>query len=239
MNKQLITIALVTLAAEVFAVPGTLTTTNGNTIQGEITYSRRGKVYEVQNKKVRQEIPVADVAKLDIKKPAGLKDDATPAALQKIVEEYYMLQWDKPATKALAFAYINAGQASKALDACQKVINEDKSAAFKGEIAPAYWMALMKVGKTERLEACLNKAASSGDRGASAAALIMRGDMIVDAGGDKPDALKQALRDGYLRVALMYADCPAEKREALNKAAACFDKMGQASRAEKLRQQAQ
>ena len=238
MNKQFLAVMMAAIASQAFAIKGTVVTAT-DSVSGEITYSRRAKIYEVQSKKMKQEIPLADVVKLEIPKPAGLKDDASPAALQKIVDEYYMLYWDKPATRMLANALIRDGQASKALDVCQKVINEDKSAAFKGEIAPAYWTALMKTGKTDRLENCLNKAATSGDRATSAAALIMRGDMIVDAGGDKPDALKKALRDGYLRVALMYADCPDQKREALGKAAACFDKMGQASRAEKLRQQAQ
>lgn len=49
--------------------------------------------------------------------------------------------------------------------------------------------------------------------------------------------MKQALRDGYLRVALMYGDCPDEKIEAMKRAANCFDKLGQASRAERLRAQ--
>ena len=35
----------------------------------------------------------------------------------------------------------------------------------------------------------------------------------------------------------MYGDCPDERREALLKAANCFDKLGQASRAERLRAQ--
>ena len=68
----------------------------------------------------------------------------------------------------------------------------------------------------------------------------MRGDIIVSTSNDAPDKLKDALRDGYLRVVLMYgdADCARERAEACLKAATCFDKLGQSARAEKLRQQA-
>ena len=80
----------------------------------------------------------------------------------------------------------------------------------------------------------------SGDRQSSAAALVMRGDIIVSTSNDAPEALKQALRDGYMRVVLMYqdAECRRERGEAMLKAAACFDKLGQAARAENLRAQA-
>ena len=75
---------------------------------------------------------------------------------------------------------------------------------------------------------------------ASAAALVMRGDVIVNASGDRPDELRKALRDGYLRVVLMYQEpeCRRERVEAMMKAAAVFDKLGQVARAEKLRSQA-
>ena len=75
---------------------------------------------------------------------------------------------------------------------------------------------------------------------ASAAALVMRGDIIMNASGDRPDELRKALRDGYLRVVLMYQDpeCHRERVEAMMKAAVVFEKLGQVARAEKLRAQA-
>ena len=91
-----------------------------------------------------------------------------------------------------------------------------------------------------QLEPLLKKAASSGDRPASAAALNLRGDIIVANGNGSPDVYKSALRDGYLRVALMYTDqdCTRERAEGMLKAANCFEKLGQAARAERLRNQA-
>jgi len=63
--------------------------------------------------------------------------------------------------------------------------------------------------------------------------------MVVAASNDAPEELRRALRDGYMRVVLMYqdADCARERSEALLKAAQCFDKLGQSARAESLRAQ--
>ena len=92
----------------------------------------------------------------------------------------------------------------------------------------------------EQLEKLLKDAATKGGRQSSAAALVMRGDIIVAASNDAPEELKRALRDGYMRVALMYQDpeCARERGEAMLKAAQCFDKLGQSTRAENLRSQA-
>ena len=130
--------------------------------------------------------------------------------------------------------------AQKAYDVCSPIVAEDKSAGYSGDLASAYWQVLLKLGKREELEKMLKKAATSGDRPASAAALVMRGDIIVAASHDSPAELKKALRDGYMRVVLMYQDpeCRRERADALIKAAACFDKLGQAARAENLRAQA-
>ena len=68
----------------------------------------------------------------------------------------------------------------------------------------------------------------------------MRGDMILAAEGDSAEACRKALADAYLRVVLMYGDepCREARREAMQKAAGCFDRLGQPMRAEELRSQA-
>ena len=161
-------------------------------------------------------------------------------ALKKIVDDYRMLKWDRPAARYLALAYLATGDAKKAYDVCQGVIGDDKSAAYSGEMAPAYWKALLKLGKRTELDTLVKKAISQGDRKSSAAAFTMRGDMIVADTNGSGDGLEQALRDGDMRVVLMYNDseCASERAEAMAKAADCFDKRGQAGRAEKLRSQA-
>ena len=135
---------------------------------------------------------------------------------------------------------VKLADAQKALDVCQKIIAEDKTAAYSGEVAPAYWQALLKLGKNDQLEGLLKKATSSADRPASAAALVMRGDIIRSTANGDHAKLRLALRDGYLRVAMMYRDppCRNERREALLKAAEVFNEIGQASRAETLRREA-
>ena len=253
MRKTMI-MALAALAAtELMAIQGTISTeTDSKT--GDIKWQPRTKSYSLTYKKgktdLQMEFPLAEVVKIDVAKPAGYDKAVSMveggqgagaiATLSKIVADYRMLNWDKPAGRYLALAYIAANQPQKALDACQAIINEDKSAAWSGDLAAAYWQALLKLGKTSQLEGLLKKAASSGSRQASAAALNLRGDMIVAAGNDSPDSLKTALRDGYLRVALMYIDpeCSRERAEGLLKAAQCFEKLGQVARAEHLRSQA-
>ena len=103
-----------------------------------------------------------------------------------------------------------------------------------------FWQALLKLGKKNALEACLDKAATSGGRAASAHALVMRGDMMLDAEGNTRDVNRRALKDAYLKVALMYQDpeCAAARLEALEKGAKCFDEIGMRERAEAFRKKA-
>lgn len=253
MRKSALTVLAAVAAANLFAIQGTIST-EADSKTGEIKWQARNKQYVVSIKKgqtmVDMELKLADVVSLDIPKPAGYdkaveqvvsgNGAAAIPVLTKIVADYRMLQWDKPAGRYLAFAYLAANQAQKAYDVCSAIVNEDKSAAYTGDLAAAYWQALMKLGKSQQLETLLKKAATSGDRAASAAALVMRGDIIVAGSNDQPDKLKDALRDGFLRVVLMYQEpeCARERSEACLKAAQCFDKLGQSARAEKLRAQA-
>jgi len=247
--KKLIAGFAVLTAAELFAIQGSISTET-ETVDGDIKWHGRDKKYIIEKGKVTKEFALADVTSMDIPKPAGYdkfvemfeggQGAGAVAGLTKIVTDYKMLQWDKPAGRYLALAHLAAGNAQKAYDACASIIASDKTAAYSGDLSAAYWQALLKLGKKEQLEGLLKKAATSGSRPASAAALVMRGDIIVSSSNDAPEELKRALRDGYLRVVLMYqdAECARERGEAMLKAAACFDKLGQSARAENLRTQA-
>ena len=247
--KKLMVIAVAAVAANAFAITGSIST-EVETISGDIKWQPRAKAYLIEKGKISREVKLADVTGLDIPKPAnfdkavslvdgGQGGSAVPM-LAKIVADYRMLQWDKPARRYLPLAHLAAGNAQKAYDACQPIIGEDKSAAYTGDLAAAYWQALMKLGKFDQLEGLLKKAAATGDRASSAAALVMRGDLLVNSASDNNEKIREALRDGYLRVVLMYldADCRRERAEACMKAAAAFDKLGQSARAERLRAQA-
>jgi tetratricopeptide (TPR) repeat protein len=249
MIRQLAACLAALAAAEAFAMQGAVSTET-ETFAGDVKWHARDKKYVIQKDKITKEFKLADVTSLDIPKPQGFdkavqmveagQGSSAVAILAKIVSEYRMLQWDKPAGRYLALAHLAAGNAQKAYDACRPIIAEDKAAAYSGDLAAAYWQALLKLGKGEELEKLLKDAATKGNRQSSAAALVMRGDMIVAGSNDAPDELKRALRDGYLRVVLMYqdAECSRERGEAMLKAAQCFDKLGQSARAENLRTQA-
>ena len=246
--KKLMFGMVVAMAANAFAISGSIST-ELETVSGEIKWQPRAKAYLIEKGRISREIKIDDVTGIDIPKPANFDKavqmvDAGQGAsavgiLAKIVIDYRMLQWDKPAARYLALAHLAAGNAQKAYEVCQPVISEDKSAAYTGDMAAAYWQAMMKLGKFDQLEGLLKKAASSGDRGASAAALVMRGDIIMNSASDDNSKVRQAMTDGYLRVWLMYQEpeCRRERVEAGMKAAAAFDRLGQTARAERLRAQ--
>ena len=253
MKRLMILCLAVAATAPLWAIQGTIRTATDSK-KGDIKWQGRSKSYAVSFKKgntmVSAEFPLDSVEELEIDKPAGydkavenvLKGNgaAAIAVLTTIVKDYKMLQWDKPAGRYLVEAYLASNNAQKALEAAESVIKDDKSAEWKGDLAPAYWQALLRLGKNQKLEGLVKKAAISGDRAASASALVMRGDIILATEGDTPDACKKALTDAYLRVMLMYADepCREARVQAMQKAAGCFDKLGQASRAEQIRSQA-
>ena len=253
MKKILAAIAL-SVSATVFAaagdIMGTITDAQGPH-KGIVRYSLKSKTYFVTKKQngavMEAEIAPADVTEMDIAEPAGW--DQAVANVEKgraaasinyfagIVKQYNHLQWDLRAARYLADAYLASGNADKALESCTAVVRADPETAYKGELAPIFWKVLVKLGKKDQLEKLLVKAATSGDRYSSGAALIGRGDLIL-AGGESADSLRAALVDGYLRVALMYTDGKIAEQlrpEALAKSAQCFEKIGQAGRADQMR----
>lgn len=254
MKKLLLATFAVAISAQAWAVKGTLVTST-ESLTGDIKWQSRSKIYTISMTRgktpIEMERKLADVVRLDIPEPKGFAHavqqvesgvgQQAVGVLTKIVSEYRMLNWDKPAGRYLALALLAAGNARKAQEVCMGVISDDKSAAYIGDIAPAYWQTLLKLGKKDQLEELLKKAIGCDDRASSAAALVMRGDIILSDANDAPDKLRKALTDGYLRVILMYQDaaCRRERKEALLKAADVFDKLRQSSRAANLRSEAQ
>ncbi len=252
MRRSLIMMFAAASAIAAVAAPagisGSITTESGDTTKGQIRWSARDKAYVITKGGVELQVKATDVAEIDIAKPAGWdqivaqvekgQGAAAVAPLSKIVKEYAHLEWDRAAARYLTEAYLAAGNAEKALAAAKEVIDGEKSAAYKGELAPAYWDALLALNRTSTLEEVLGKAAASGDRYSSGMALVKRGDLIFKAGGESSDAAKKALTDGYLRAALLYTDAAVASKvrpEALYKAAKCFEKLGQSGRADSFR----
>ncbi len=238
-------------AAPAPAITGAIRTANG-VQKGAIKWSNKNKAYSIAQKKGGTVLDVVikadDVEELMIDKPQGwdnavgqVQRGAGAGAIkyfERIAKEYAHLQWDLGASRYLAEAYLSANNAEKALEVCKPIVEADPKAAWKGELAPSYWKSLLLLNKKSTLEAALAKAANSGDRFASGSALIMRGDLILANGGESAENFKLALTDGYLRVVLLYTDkpvCDEVRPEALYKAAKCFEKMGQAARADMMR----
>lgn len=179
-----------------------------------------------------ERIVVAKPAKLDAA-IAAVKTGKSAAAvpvLQDIVKTYAMLEWDEKAARYLAEAQLSSGDAPGAVATCEGLIKAKPEIAYLGEVAPIYWQALLKTGKTAKLDEYISKAIGAGDRGASAAALVMRGDMLME----RKEPMN-ALKDGYLRVIILYESVKDVQPEALFKAAKAFDALNRTSNAEKMR----
>ena len=252
--KKILATAVLAVSAAVFAaddnIYGTITDAQGPH-KGAVRYSMKSTTYFVTAKQggalLESEIQPDDVTAMDIAEPAGwaqavAKVEKGQAAASinyfaSIVKKYNHLQWDLRAARYLADAYLTSGNPDKALESCTAVVRADPTAAFKGELAPIFWKVLVKLGKKDQLEKLLVKAAATGDRYSSGAALIGRGDLIL-ASGESNESLRAALVEGYLRVALMYTDGKIAEQlrpEALAKSAQCFEKIGQAGRADQMR----
>lgn len=229
-------------AAQALDVTGSLVTKDDKPFTGVIKWRGASRVYVISAGKTDLEFAPAQIKELSIPEPAGYKDavkavqeghpqQAIPV-LERIAQDYVMLQWDEPATRALAEACMNSGDIPGALRACDKVISAKPEAAYAGEMAPLYWQALLKSGKASKLDDLLDQAIKTGGSEATAAALIMRGDIL----SGKAD-FKAALKDGYLRVITLYRTVRTAQPEALFKAAKAFDQLNQATRAETMRKQ--
>ena len=225
-------------------VQGSIINTSDAEFKGELKWKPRDKAYDVIQENRTMEVALANVKEIRVAKPKELttaegqvRDGNAKAAipaLKKIAADYLMLTWDKPATRLLADALLKDNQTEEAIRVCDAVIRSDPDSAFLGEFAPIYWQALLKAGRNSKVEEFMTKAIKSGDRTASAFALIMRGDIVLSA-GDTNENAKKALKDGYLRVVTLYTSEKAALPEAMYKAAKCFEKLGQTQRADSFR----
>lgn len=227
-------------------VTGTLINNDNKSFQGVIKWRVASKAYVVTTsaggRAIELEVPPAQVKELAINEPAGFKEalkavqegraqQAIPV-LERISQDYVMLQWDEPATRGLAEAYLADGKKAEALRACEKVIAVKPEAAYTGAMAPLYWQALLKSDRGAKLEDLLEQAIKNGAQEDVASALTMRGDILAA----KAD-FKGALKDGYLRVVTLFRAVKAAQPEALFKAAKAFDQLNQPQRAEMMRKQ--
>lgn len=230
-------------AAQAADVTGSITTKEDKQFTGVIKWRGSSKAYVVSTGKLDLEFTPAQIKEMSIPEPAGYKEavkavqegkpQVAVPVLERIAQDYVMLQWDEPATRYLAEACLNKGDAAGALRACEKVIAAKPDAAYAGEMAPLYWQVLLKSDRTAKLEDMLEQAIKTGSPEATAYALIMRGDILA-----AKNDFKGALKDGYLRVITLFRlTARSAQPEALYKAAKAFDQISQATRAETMRKQ--
>ncbi|NLL83672.1 MAG: tetratricopeptide repeat protein [Lentisphaerae bacterium] len=242
----LITLVVAAAALESLAqatgVPGKLYVNNREII-GMVRWKATSREYTVLDPRTNIESVYAlnNVQKIEIVRPKEL-DPAIRAVmakngaaaipvLTKIARDYAMLQYDEEAARWLGEAYLLSNNSAEARKAIEKVTSMRPEAAYLGELAPVYWRVLLQENRQARLDELLGMAVKSGDRPASAAALIMRGDLILK-GGDTQEAHTKALKDGYLRVITLYRGVRPLQAEANYKAAKSFEKLGMTSRAQ-------
>jgi len=226
-------------------VPGSVMTMDEKVFTGTIGWKSAARKFVVtittsSRQQIETELAPEQVKKMLIAKPRGF-DEAAQAVqagkgegaipiLDKIAQDYAMLQWDEPATRWLVEAYMQKGEPANAVKAAERIIALRPETGYKGDMAVTYWQALLKSDRAAKLEGLLDDAVKSGQREASAYALILRGDLILKR-GDSKENLEAALRDGYLRVITLFRAVRAAQPEALYKTAKCLEKLGQTARA--------
>lgn len=222
------------------AVTGQIIKRSGKPLNGDITWYAASQAYGLEMGVTSLSIPLADVLSVRVAKPDRFdravqmvrsgRHAAAVSPLKKIVDDYEMLRWDIQAARWLAEAYLNLNQAGKAVDMCEKIIRGNPEAERSGELARIYWDALEKDGKTATLTRVLSDAIQEGSREVAAVAQIKRADIQRSR-----KKIEDALKDGYLRTAILYQDIKRVQPEALLKATECFRELGQTTYAEKMR----
>lgn len=162
----------------------------------------------------------------------GKSPDAVVPQLQAIAKEYKMLQYDCEAGRLLGTIYLKKGNPAQALKLMNEIKMGNPKACSDSRMAPVYWQAMIDAKQTSGMAAMLERGAQSADRLVAGKACVLRGKLLMQE--NKP---KDALKDGFLRAALLFGDQPEVQAEGLYEAAMAFDKMNQSTQAEKMRSQ--
>lgn len=222
-------------------VRGTIVKKDSARMSGVLKWQERTRTYSVTAaNRITFEVRLDQVGHLEVPRPrqldsavamlkGGQLDTAVPL-LEKVVQVYTMLNWDIPAARYLAEAYVKQTQFSKAKDMCERVIATNPNVAYSREFSAIYWEVLLQTGELAKLHKELERAVKKGSRGVAAVAQLKRGDI-----DRKKGKLKDALLDGYLRTVVLYKDIKGVQPEALYKAAKCFEELGEHRNAEEMR----
>lgn len=192
---------------------------------------------EVEYKPEKVEIlEVMKPQQWDQLKPRVQKGDtAAIGQAMKIADEYKMCYWDAAIGATVAEAHMRNKKTAEALSVCQKIIGGNANAGFDSVLAPVYWRALAADNQKDKLESLLKKGVTSQIPSVAAQACLRRGELLAEKGDTKG-----ALRNGFLRVVLLYSDRdigPETRAEALYRAGKAFEKIGQTSYADRMNEE--
>jgi len=224
-------------------VDGTIITKlDGRAFTGQIKWKAVGRSYEIRltNGPIMT-VTLDKVSALKVKAPppgmeglinrvrSGAGGDAIPG-LEQIVKNYEMLEYDLVAARWLAEAYKKADKAAEAIRVCDQVVQSRPKSALSAEFVGAYLEALLTDRQYPKLEAEISAAIAEGGLEVAAVAQNKRGDLKME-----KKEFKEALVDGYLRTVVLFEEVKSAQPAALYKAAQCFEQLGQATYAERMR----
>jgi hypothetical protein len=236
----ILTALLAVSQAYAVEAPGTVLTKDGRSLKGVVRWISSSKEYMISSGAASMTIPFSQVDTVVVDKPAELEAAARQIqagqaaaavpVLERLGEAYANMEWDQEAATVLARELAKLNQPAKAADTCRKVIAMNPSAGISGSLSSLYWDALLACNREAELKTALNLAVTKGTREVAAIAQVKRGDMEKKAG-----RLNLALVDGYLRTVLLFQDIKGIQPEALFKTMKCFEELGRAESAERMR----
>lgn len=222
-------------------VPGVLYTRDRR-MDGRIRWLPVSREYQITARTgVSMNFRPEQVTQLDVRRPEAYAAaveavrrnqlDAAIETLDRIAQEYLRLEWDVPATRWLAEAYLRKGDAASALRVAERLTGDRAELAHASELAPVYWRALLQAGRLDRLTPLLDRAIAEGTPERAARAFVVRGDLLRGRG-----EFREALKAGYLRVIMLLESEREVMPEALFRAMQCFEQLGQVNYAQRMRQ---
>jgi len=232
--RVMLTLCAAALMATAASAASTIYLTGGKSMAAKsIRWNAANKEYLVQpasGTDATMTFPLEDVVRLDIEQPpemAQARDlvksnrtlDAIPL-LQRIIATYTMLNWDNTAREWLARIYVQNKEPAKAIAMVDEIIAAGATKTISPGLRQKYWEALIADHQTARALKDLDEAIATGPREGGPAAQVLRGD-LRRAAGHKEEAL-----DDYLRTILFFENAGDLRAEALAKAAALLDELG-------------
>ena len=170
----------------------------------------------------------AELAQAEQLANAGKNNEAA-ALLLNVIASFSGLNWDQTAREALARVYVKGNEPAKAIQMVDELIAAGSPISVS--LRQEYWKALLAVDpKSAKVMKDLGEAIATGPREIVPVAQNLRGDLLR-AAGRKEDALAD-----YLRIVLFFENAAVLRAEALAKASELYDELGDAARANELRQ---